>query len=56
MKEPLMSQLRSKGLSYASCDLRNINEILGYSIIVYTQANKYTTEYVDQRIEEFLDS
>ncbi|KAG5329870.1 NRDC protein, partial [Acromyrmex charruanus] len=56
MKEPLISQLRTKGLSYVSCDLRNINGILGYSIIVYTQANKYTTEYVDQRIKEFLDS
>ncbi|KYM76122.1 Nardilysin [Atta colombica] len=57
MKEPLMNHLRNqRKLSYASCDLRDIKRILGYSITVYTQADKCTTEYVDQWIEEFLNS
>ncbi|XP_018057367.1 PREDICTED: nardilysin-like [Atta colombica] len=57
MKESLMNHLRTqKKLNYVSCDFRNINGILGYSITVYTQADKCTTEYVDQQIEEFLNS
>ncbi|KYQ50939.1 Nardilysin [Trachymyrmex zeteki] len=57
MKEPLMNQLRTQEqLSYVSCNLRDINGMLKYSITVYTQADKYTTEYVDQWIEEFLNS
>ncbi|KYN41278.1 Nardilysin, partial [Trachymyrmex septentrionalis] len=57
MKESLMSYLRTQEkLSYVSCDFRDINGILGYSITVYTQADKCTTEYVDQWIEEFLNS
>ena len=57
MKESLMNHLRTqKKLNYVSCDFRNINRILGYSITVYTQADKCTTEYVDQQIEEFLNS
>ena len=42
-------------LSYVSCDFRNINNVLGYSITVSTQTDKCTTEYVDQWIEEFLN-
>ena len=42
--------------SYVSCDFRDINGMLGYSITVYTQADECTTEYVDQWIEEFLNS
>jgi len=57
MKESLMNYLQTQeNLSYVSCDFRDINGILGYSITVYTQADKCTTEYVDQRIEEFLNS
>ncbi|KYN41293.1 Nardilysin [Trachymyrmex septentrionalis] len=57
MKESLMNHLRTQEkLSYVSCDFRNINGVLGYSITVYTRTDKCTTEYVDQRIEEFLNS
>ncbi|XP_018368702.1 PREDICTED: nardilysin-like [Trachymyrmex cornetzi] len=37
-----------------SCDLDYINGILGYSITIYTKANKCTIEHMDQRIETFL--
>ncbi|KYQ60244.1 Nardilysin [Trachymyrmex zeteki] len=57
MKEPLMNQLRTqKQFNYVSCNFRDINGMLGYSITVYTQADKFTTESVDQQIEEFLNS
>ncbi|XP_018310444.1 nardilysin-like [Mycetomoellerius zeteki] len=58
MKEPLSNQLRTQEqLGYSVlCDLIDVNGILGYSITVCTQADKYTTEHVDQRIEEFLKS
>lgn len=58
MKEPLFTQLRSKEqLGYdVSCVLRDIHGILGYSVTVHTQADKYTTEHVDKRIEEFMKS
>ncbi|XP_011881239.1 PREDICTED: nardilysin isoform X2 [Vollenhovia emeryi] len=58
MEEPLFNRLRTQEqLGYdVSCTLRDINGILGYSITVHTQADKYTTEHVDQRIEEFLKS
>jgi len=58
MKEPLSNRLRTQEqLGYdVSCDLIDVNGILGYCITVCTQANKYTTEHVDQRIEEFLKS
>jgi len=38
----------------ATVDIVNYYGILGYSITVCTQAHKYTTEYVDKKIEEFL--
>ncbi|XP_012218457.1 nardilysin-like [Linepithema humile] len=58
MKEPLFTQLRSKEqLGYdVSCILRDIYGILGYSVTVHTQADKYTTDHVDKRIEEFMKS
>jgi len=58
MEEPLFNKLRTQEqLGYdISCNLRNIYGILGYSITIYIQANKYTTEHVDQRIEEFFKS
>ncbi|KYN15627.1 Nardilysin [Trachymyrmex cornetzi] len=36
------------------CDYDNINGVLGYFITVYADANKYTTEHIDQQIEAFL--
>ncbi|XP_011685956.1 PREDICTED: nardilysin-like [Wasmannia auropunctata] len=56
MEEPLFNRLRTQEqLGYdVSCVLRDVNGILGYTITVHTQADKYTTEHVDQRIEEFL--
>lgn len=56
MEEPLFNQLRTlEQLGYnINCLLRDTFGILGYSITVYTQATKFTTEYVDSRIEEFM--
>nr|XP_012135647.1 PREDICTED: nardilysin-like [Megachile rotundata] len=56
MEEPLFNQLRTlEQLGYhVFCILRDTFNILGYSITVHTQANKYTTEHVDNRIEAFV--
>ncbi|CAL1679211.1 unnamed protein product [Lasius platythorax] len=58
MVEPLFNQLRTKEqLGYdVSCFAINAWGILGYCILVQTQADNYTTEHVDQRIEDFLKS
>jgi len=56
MKEPLIHMLRTEGLEYVSWDCRDINKISGFSITVYTQANKYTFEHVDRLFEDFLIS
>ncbi|EFN65226.1 Nardilysin [Camponotus floridanus] len=58
MEEPLFNRLRTKEqLGYdVSCTHQDVYGILGYSITIQTQANKYTTEHVDQRIEDFLKS
>ncbi|CAL1679205.1 unnamed protein product [Lasius platythorax] len=58
MEEPLFNQLRTKEqLGYYVCCVNPIvHGILGYFIAVQTQADKYTTEHVDERIEEFLKS
>lgn len=57
MEEPLFNQLRTQEqLGYdVFCMLRDTFGILGYSITVHIQADKYTTEHVDNRIEAFLD-
>ncbi|XP_017752516.1 PREDICTED: nardilysin-like isoform X2 [Eufriesea mexicana] len=57
MEEPLFNQLRTQEqLGYnVFCLLRDTFGILGYSITVYTQADKYSTEHVDSRIEAFLE-
>ncbi|KAG8436909.1 hypothetical protein GDO86_007845 [Hymenochirus boettgeri] len=56
MEEPGFDFLRTKNTLgytvYPSC--RNTSGILGFSYTVETQATKYNTEYVDQKIEEFL--
>ncbi|XP_043474381.1 nardilysin-like [Leptopilina heterotoma] len=56
MEEPLFNQLRTlEQLGYnINCLIRDTFGILGYSITVYTQATKFTTEYIDERIEEFM--
>ncbi|XP_014476747.1 PREDICTED: nardilysin-like isoform X2 [Dinoponera quadriceps] len=58
MAEPMFDQLRTKEqLGYdIHCSSKNTNGILGFSIKAVTQADKYTTEYVDVRIEEFIKS
>ncbi|XP_018365094.1 PREDICTED: nardilysin-like [Trachymyrmex cornetzi] len=57
MKESLMNHIRTQEkLSYVSCKFNDIYGVLGYSITLCTQADKCTTEYVDQQIEEFLNS
>lgn len=58
MEEPLFDQLRTKQqLGYSvSCRPRDTFGVAGFSITVCTQANKYTTDHVDERIEQFLIS
>jgi len=57
IKEPLMNLRTQEKLSYVSCNLRDINGMLGYSITVCTvQTDKCTTEFVDLLIERFLNS
>ena len=58
MEEPLFNQLRTlEQLGYnIFCLMRDTFGILGYSITVCTQATKFTTEHVDERIEEFIKS
>ncbi|KYN45436.1 Nardilysin [Trachymyrmex septentrionalis] len=56
MKESLRNYPRRQGLSNVSCDLRNIKKILGYSMTVYIQENKYSFDSVDDVIEDFQNS
>ncbi|XP_053986881.1 nardilysin-like isoform X2 [Hylaeus volcanicus] len=56
MEEPLFNQLRTQEqLCYdVFCLMSDASSILGYTITVFTQVDKYSTEHVDQRIEAFL--
>ncbi|XP_048458054.1 nardilysin [Rhincodon typus] len=58
MEEPCFDFLRTKETLgyhvYPSC--RNTSGILGFSVTVETQASKFNTELVDDKIEEFLQS
>lgn len=56
MEEPLFNTLRTKEqLGYnVFCMVRYTSGILGFSVTVNTQAEKYSTGYVNDRIEEFL--
>merc|ERR1719354_548015 len=56
MEEPVFDTLRTReqlGYSVYS-QLRNTFGVLGFSITVNTQATKYTSDHVDERIENFL--
>ncbi|XP_029683949.1 nardilysin b [Takifugu rubripes] len=56
MEEPCFDFLRTKETLgyqvYSSC--RNTCGLLGFSVTVETQATKFSTELVEQKIEEFL--
>ncbi|XP_060528404.1 nardilysin-like [Cylas formicarius] len=56
IEEPLFDILRTKEqLGYhVYCSLRDTFGVLGYTVTVNAQATKNTTDYVDQRIENFL--
>ncbi|XP_046874400.1 nardilysin-like [Hypomesus transpacificus] len=58
MEEPCFDFLRTKETLgyhvYPTC--RNTSGILGFSVTVETQANKFNTELVELKIEEFLAS
>ncbi|XP_071983674.1 nardilysin [Engystomops pustulosus] len=58
MEEPCFDFLRTKQTLgyhvYPTC--RNTSGILGFSVTVETQANKFNSEVVDKKIEEFLVS
>lgn len=56
MEEPLFNQLRTQEhLGYnVYCLFNDTFGVYGYSINVCTQANKFTTEHVDERIEKFI--
>ncbi|KAF7644126.1 hypothetical protein LDENG_00227070 [Lucifuga dentata] len=58
MEEPCFDFLRTKETLgyqvYPTC--RNTSGVLGFSVTVETQATKFSTEYVEEKIEEFLQS
>lgn len=56
IEEPLFDILRTKEqLGYSVyCSIRDTFGILGYTVTVNSQATKFTTSYVDGRIEAFL--
>ncbi|KAM9849125.1 nardilysin b [Aulostomus maculatus] len=58
MEEPCFDFLRTKETLgyqvYPTC--RNTSGVLGFSVTVETQATKFSTEFVDAKIEEFLVS
>ena len=58
MEEPVFDTLRTQEqLGYSvSLTERNTFGVLGMSVTVNTQANKFTAEHVDQRIEAFFKS
>ena len=56
MEEPVFDTLRTQEqLGYAvSMTVRNTFGVLGISVTVNTQANKFTADHVDERIEAFF--
>ena len=58
MEEPVFDTLRTQEqLGYSvSLTERNTFGVLGMSVTVNTQANKFTAEHVDERIEAFFKS
>jgi len=56
MEEPCFDFLRTQEqLGYnVSCMCRSTFGILGFSVTVHTQADKYSCSHVDEKIEEFL--
>ncbi|KYM87526.1 Nardilysin, partial [Atta colombica] len=54
MTHKLHEGLRTDKFIYITVDVRDIDEILGYSITVCIHADKCTTEYVDKKIDDFL--
>ncbi|KAM9365124.1 nardilysin b isoform 2-T3 [Pholidichthys leucotaenia] len=58
MEEPCFNFLRTKETlgyhAYSTC--RNTSGVLGFSITVETQATKFSSEFVEAKIEEFLAS
>ena len=58
MEEPVFDTLRTQEqLGYSvSMTVRNTFGVLGVSVTVNTQANKFTPDHVDERIEAFFKS
>ncbi|XP_049824034.1 nardilysin isoform X2 [Aethina tumida] len=56
IEEPLFDELRTKQqLGYhVTASLRDTFGILAYTIMINTQATKYTTQHIDSRIESFV--
>ncbi|KYN14390.1 Nardilysin [Trachymyrmex cornetzi] len=54
MNDKIHERLRKDMFAYPIVEVRDINGILGYFITVYTDADDYTTEYLDKKIDEFL--
>uniref|UniRef100_A0A8C1VDI2 Coenzyme PQQ synthesis protein F-like C-terminal lobe domain-containing protein n=1 Tax=Cyprinus carpio TaxID=7962 RepID=A0A8C1VDI2_CYPCA len=58
MEEPCFDFLRTKETLgyqvYPSC--RNTSGVLGFSVTVETQATKFSTDFVEGKIEAFLDN
>ncbi|XP_065640092.1 nardilysin isoform X1 [Hydra vulgaris] len=58
MDEPLFDILRTQQqLGYTIyCSVHETNSILGYSIAVHTEANKFSPDHVDKKIMEFVST
>ncbi|KAI3369135.1 hypothetical protein L3Q82_026101 [Scortum barcoo] len=56
MEEPCFDFLRTKGDARVYPTCRNTSGVLGFSVTVETQATKFSTEFVEAKIEEFLVS
>ncbi|XP_014231468.1 nardilysin [Trichogramma pretiosum] len=56
MDEPVFNQLRTiEQLGYhVFCQFKDTYNVLGYSVTVCTQANNFKVDYVDERIEKFI--
>lgn len=56
MEEPIFDVLRTKEqLGYdVRCDMSDFFGVLGFSVTVHYQADKFEPQYINQRIEAFL--
>ncbi|KYN33453.1 Nardilysin, partial [Trachymyrmex septentrionalis] len=54
MKFKLCEVLPTEKFGSTTVDVTDVNGILGYFITIRVRADRYTTEYIDKRIDQFL--